>query len=986
MDNEILKTNELKDLVTPILSYEWVNTIDTKTENGNEKIIEKKILKYTVKWNKTDLEGNFHLPNSAEHLSWIDRTGGDKNVDIKNDKGRFLVTALFFCTLRAYNPSNEKNFDDMMKLLVESPMAKKKNILYNAASAQSLKLNLKKHIDGLDKYTYLGKAYFKGATPENQYTPDNPPEVILEDFKYGPEKSTSLGTEVDVYKVKVSFPGADSERLLSLYKDKEDGNWYIFSNSYLGFSVDIKRPHITAEEAAPFIRNEKFIESEQPIVTLKEVKRNAQDPDNPSNVIEQSVTQARILFTNNDIDVFPDTAKKFAKIDRSSNYNDLENDKGRFITVALYFAILKQWTPQNANEVYKMMELLCESPTTKVLGKRMFDAFTKSFMRDNLTKITVENTPKYKYIGNSYFDGATPYNEYKPETPLAVTVEDYVYNGVWSDIYQTKIYRIISRFEGADTERYISVYQDPFDHQWYIFGDSYKAFITDIKNPILSEEKVIDIFKKKYKFYAKEQTYHDADQPKITLNEVDRQYAEEDNEGKTIIHDVKIQQASVSFNALPKNLNELKKINRGGNYEATKEGIIKYDKSDDLGRFITVAAYIAALKKLDKYNYKDAYDMIDFLCESPTSCALGHVAFNNHSQKFIKDNVIDKELIPKHPKYEFLGNSYFDGATRYNNYTPSEPLTITIEDYVYDGNWSNIYNTYIFTMVTRFKGSDFSRLLNIYQDQYDHQWYIFSDSWKSFCVDIKKPMVMSSATPKTNYLEEDQPKIVSEEVDGHYVVMNKKTGMEEVRKGKFIQKRITFTTVPSTVADLSKVSRQGPKVQKDDQHRHVSDLENDNGRFIVAALYVAALKAWTPSTANEVDAMMKILCESPTSKALGSEVYTNHSRQAMSVSMMQNEKYRYIGSSYFDGTSPDNGYRASAAGDADATVTVKDYAYDGTWSDNYESKIYTVIVQSSGADTPRLLKVYQDPFDLEWYIFSDSWKALTLDIRKPIKK
>ncbi|OUM57693.1 hypothetical protein PIROE2DRAFT_17232 [Piromyces sp. E2] len=983
MDKEII-TDELRELVTPITLCEWEDKIFIRTERGVEKIIEEKVQKYKVKWNKKDSNGNYHIPETAEQFNWIDRTGGGKDIDINEDNGRFLVTALYFCALRAYSPSNEKNFDDMMKVLIESPTTKKKNILFNGPSAQNIRLNLRKRLEGLDKYTYLGKAYFKGATPENQYTLDNPPEVVLESFGGEPEKSTIYGTDIYIYRVKIYFPGADSERILSLYKDKEDGNWYIFSNTYMGFIVDIKRPRITMEEASKYIKKVEYMENEQPVINIKEVIRYAQDPDDSNKIVEQPVPQAQIIFTNNGVDVFPNTAAKLAKIDRSSTYGDLDNDKGRFLTIAAYFAALKSWTPQTANEVNKMMELLCESPTTKVLEKRVFDNFSMSFMRDNLTKILVENTPKYKYIGNSYFDGATPYNEYTPTTPLAVTVEDYVYNGIWSDIYQTKIYRVVSRFEGADTERYLSMYQDPFDHQWYIFSDSYKAFISDIKHPIFSEEKVIELYKKKYKHYAKEITYNDADQPKISMNEVDRQYAEKQSDGKISIIDVKIQQVSITFNngkdILPKNVNDLSKLNRGGNYEIAKSGIIKYDKSEDLGRFITVAAYVAALKKLDKYNYKDGYDMIKYLCESPTSCALGSDVFNQHSQTFIKNNVLDKELIPKHFKYEYLGNSYFDGASRYNNYTPTTPLTITIEDYVYDGIWSSNYNTYIYTMVTRFKGSDFPRLLKIYQDQYDHQWYIFSDSWKGFCVDIKKPMIKSSITPRTDYIAANQPNIFSEEVDGKYVVYNKIKGIDEIKIGKFTQKKITFNTIPSTAADLSKISRQGPLVQKDDEYRNVSDLDNDNGRFMVAALYIAALRAWTPSTAKEVDAMLKILCESPTSKALGAEVYTNHSSQSMTVSMKQNEKYKYLGFSYFDGTSPENGYMSN-----DNSITIKDYVYDGDWSDNYESKIYTVVVKSSGADTPRLLKVYQDPFDLEWYIFSDSWKSLILDIRKPIK-
>ncbi|ORX65031.1 hypothetical protein BCR32DRAFT_272871 [Anaeromyces robustus] len=976
-------TNDIKYLVTPTVSNEWESRYDTKLENGKEKITEEKIQKFIVRWTMRNTEGEYYLPNTAEQLSWIDRS--DDNT------GRFLVAALFFCTLITYTPSNEKNFDEMMKVLVDSPTAKKYNKNYSPFSSQNFKLNLRKRNDGIEKYKYLGKAYFKGASPKNQYTPEYPPSVVLEDDKHQEKSNSYGGTELIIYKVKINFAGADSERRLSVYKDKEDGQWYIYGDSFMGFVVDIKRPCISFEEALPFFKKVVYTYNEQPIVNLTEIRRrNTQDSNNYYNDFEKPLMQAQVIFTNiNNENIFPDTADKLAKIDRSGPYGDLRNDKGRFITVAAYFAALKTWTPEKANEVNKMMTLLCESPTSKVLDRQVFNAFDKSFMKDNLSKSLIKNTPKYKYLGNSYFDGATPYNEYQPRMSLSVTLEDYVYDGVWSNDYQTTIYRIVSRFEGADNARSISVYQDPFDCQWYIHGDSYKAFISDVKNPILSEQSVVEMYKKKYNCYAKEISYNGADQPSINVQEVDRQYSQKDNEGRIMNYPVKIPQAYVTFNnngkeVLPQNLNDLKKIYRGGDYELAKTGIIKNDKFNNLGRFTTVATYIAALKKINKNNPKEAYDMIEYLCTSPTSCALGSSVFNNHSQKFIKDNVIDKEIIPNHPKYEYLGNSYFNGANRYNNYTPKLPLTVIIEDYVYDGNWSDNYNTYIYTMVLRFYGSDTPRHINIYQDQYDHQWYIFSDSWKSLCVDIKKPMIQPTTPPKYSYYSYnpmDQPIINSEEVDGRYVVYNEKTGEEEIKYGKFVQKRISFpNNLPYNASDLYKISRQGPPVIKDNQYRNVSNLDMDNGRFLVAALYVATLNAWTPNTANEVDAMMKILCESPTSQALGSEIYNNHSSQAMRMSMNQNEKYKYLGPSYMEGATPCNGYKMIEP----KTIIVKDYVYDGSWSDNYESKIYTMVVQSGGADTPRLLKVYQDPFDFEWYIFSDSWKSLMLDIRKPM--
>ena len=341
-DDIVITTDEMKALVTPKATCEWVDRKATRKEDGVEKIIDEEIQQYTIKWNKKDSKGNYHLPSTAEQFSWIDRSGGGKDVAIEDDNGRFVVTALYFCALRAYDPKNEAAFDDMMRELIDSPTAKKVGGTYGASTAQNCKNELKEHIDGLDKYTYIGKSYFKGAKPENQYTPDNPPAVVLEDFVYAAEPSTQYGT--DIYKITVRFAGDDSERHLSVYKDIEDGKWYIFSDTYLGFTADIKRPRISKEEVAPYIKDTNYDESKQPKVEVEEIYRDAQDPNDSSKVIRQPITQAKISFTrNSQNDVFPDTAEKLATIDRSSEYGNLEDDKGRFLTIAAYFAALKSW-------------------------------------------------------------------------------------------------------------------------------------------------------------------------------------------------------------------------------------------------------------------------------------------------------------------------------------------------------------------------------------------------------------------------------------------------------------------------------------------------------------------------------------------------------------------------------------------------------------------------------------------------------------------
>ena len=62
---------------------------------------------------------------------------------------------------------------------------------------------------------------------------------------------------------------------------------------------------------------------------------------------------------------------------------------------------------------------------------------------------------------------------------------EYVYNLPPSTMYgpTLNIERVVTRFAGADTERYVDFYMDPSDGNWYIWSDTYKAILADIKTP-----------------------------------------------------------------------------------------------------------------------------------------------------------------------------------------------------------------------------------------------------------------------------------------------------------------------------------------------------------------------------------------------------------------------------------------------------------------------------------------------------------------------
>ncbi len=221
--------------------------------------------------------------------------------------------------------------------------------------------------------------------------------------------------------------------------------------------------------------------------TLKEISRKGSSGKNEQG--EETVVDIPLYQASSVFNYAPANVEELKKVHRADEILPNEVDaaieagdkaNGRFEVVALYFAALKAFDPKNPDVAYEMMEELCESPTTKILGIDSFNAFSRSAMKDNLSK-----SYKYKYVGNAYFDGAEPSNGYTPSEPPTVTLEDYVYASQTSNQYQTQVYKIVTRFKGADTERIIQVYQDSIDGKWYIFSDSWKSFTADMKDPAL---------------------------------------------------------------------------------------------------------------------------------------------------------------------------------------------------------------------------------------------------------------------------------------------------------------------------------------------------------------------------------------------------------------------------------------------------------------------------------------------------------------------
>ena len=199
-------------------------------------------------------------------------------------------------------------------------------------------------------------------------------------------------------------------------------------------------------------------------VTISTIQREASDGKENEGKETVDLKQAKISFNR-----LPETVDELKSIDRTG-------EDGKFITMALLICSFKTWNPDDETVCEEMMKELLNSPTVD----NNYTAYTKSFVKERMLQ-----NEKWGYIADAYFDGAESSYGYEPDLPLTITLREYPYLPQTSTMYGTElsIDKVVIEFEGADSERSISVYQDPTDNKWYVWSDSYKGLLTDIRFP-----------------------------------------------------------------------------------------------------------------------------------------------------------------------------------------------------------------------------------------------------------------------------------------------------------------------------------------------------------------------------------------------------------------------------------------------------------------------------------------------------------------------
>ena len=137
----------------------------------------------------------------------------------------FETAALVVEAIAAYDKENKENFFEILQYLMGGSIQPISNLL---------KQQINDCMNQNEKWKFIGKSYFEGATNSNQYTPNTPNVVEVTENPYSYENEGFA-------RLLLQSGGADSPRPITLRKSK-DGKWYLWSDSILGLLADIRQP------------------------------------------------------------------------------------------------------------------------------------------------------------------------------------------------------------------------------------------------------------------------------------------------------------------------------------------------------------------------------------------------------------------------------------------------------------------------------------------------------------------------------------------------------------------------------------------------------------------------------------------------------------------------------------------------------------------------------------------------------------------------
>lgn len=163
--------------------------------------------------------------------------------------------------------------------------------------------------------------------------------------------------------------------------------------------------------------------------------------DNLTNKVNQAVNS--MGGGNRSVDVvfhnLPDTLEQFKALPQAALATPFDTAAMTVLAFCFY--------PQNKELCYQMVDFL--------RGPRPLSGYDKSFIADRFRDAD--------YVPRSYFNGATPQNDYAPQRPYTIRVSENPYS------YQNENYATLYiRSGGADNPRSVQM-RKAKDGRWYLW-------------------------------------------------------------------------------------------------------------------------------------------------------------------------------------------------------------------------------------------------------------------------------------------------------------------------------------------------------------------------------------------------------------------------------------------------------------------------------------------------------------------------------------
>ena len=136
----------------------------------------------------------------------------------------YNVVGAFIQTITEFNPEDPEPFFEKLQILQGSLQP----------ISELMKQNVEDRMNQNSKYEYIGKSYFVGSKPENEYEPTEPYQIEVTENPYSNIQEGYL-------KLFVKSGGAEALRGITMRRGKEDRNYYVWSDSFMGLLADIRQ-------------------------------------------------------------------------------------------------------------------------------------------------------------------------------------------------------------------------------------------------------------------------------------------------------------------------------------------------------------------------------------------------------------------------------------------------------------------------------------------------------------------------------------------------------------------------------------------------------------------------------------------------------------------------------------------------------------------------------------------------------------------------